>query len=84
MTPDFLPQVPADPFYGAPLALGHRPDGLVVYSVGPDGNDDDGDILGLPDQSKTGKDIGFRLWDVGRRRQEPAGAAALEVGGERP
>jgi len=81
LVPDFLAQVPADPFDGAPLRLRRLPDGLVIYSVGPDGHDDDGDVQGLPDQSKNGKDVGFRLWDVGRRRQEPAGAA-LEAPGE--
>jgi len=58
--------VPADPFDGKPLRLGHLPDGLVIYSVGPDKTDDGGKI----DRSHPGApgtDLGFQLWDPDRR-----------------
>jgi hypothetical protein len=66
LVPDYLPAVPADPFDGKPLRLGHLPDGLVVYSVGPDRTDDGGKI----DRSHPGAqgtDVGFQLWDPDRR-----------------
>ncbi len=71
LTPDLLEKVPADPFTGAPLRLRRLADGLVIYSVGDDGQDDGGDVDDGPNVGKSGKDVGFRLWDVGRRRQEP-------------
>jgi ABC-type transport system involved in multi-copper enzyme maturation permease subunit len=75
LAPDYLATVPADPFDGAPLRLRRLPDGMVIYSVGPDGQDDGGDVAGVPDTNRTGKDLGFRLWDVAHRRQEPPAAA---------
>jgi ABC-type transport system involved in multi-copper enzyme maturation permease subunit len=72
LTPDLLEKVPADPFTGRPLILRRLDDGLVIYSVGADGQDDGGDVDGRPTINReAAKDIGFRLWDVPRRRQEP-------------
>jgi ABC-type Na+ efflux pump permease subunit len=71
LVPDFLDKVPADPFDGAPLRLRRLPDGLVIYSAGSDGQDDGGDVQTIPGVNEDGKDVGFRLWDVARRRQEP-------------
>jgi hypothetical protein len=45
-------------------------DGIVIYSVGDDGADDGG-TLADGSEPQDGTDIGFRLWDVPRRRQEP-------------
>ena len=42
VVPTYLPQVPTDPFTGQPLKLKTTADGVVVYSVGPDGVDDGG------------------------------------------
>jgi hypothetical protein len=44
-------------------------DGVVVYSVGLDGKDK-GDKLDK-DLRKDAMDLGFRLWDVPKRRQPP-------------
>jgi hypothetical protein len=68
LVPDYLPQVPTDLFDGGPLHYRRLEDGVVVYSVGPDGQDDGGKIVrrGNP---RSDADIGFRLWDVARRRQ---------------
>jgi hypothetical protein len=63
LVPDYLPAVPADPFDGKPLRLAHLPDGLVIYSLGPDRTDDGGKI----DRSHPGApntDVGFQLWNV--------------------
>jgi hypothetical protein len=65
MDPSQVGPVPADPFDGAPLRFRRLDDGLVVYSIGPDGRDDGGD---LGDRQKNEPDIGFRLWDADRRR----------------
>jgi hypothetical protein len=65
-----LTGVPADPYDGAPLRLRRLGDGLVVYSVGPDRHDDGGTI-DRKNPNAEGSDLGFRLWDVDRRRQPP-------------
>lgn len=55
-----------DPFTGSPLKV-LRTDGVfVVYSVGPDGQDNGGKFWHTP-KPPTGHDIGFRLVDVSRR-----------------
>jgi hypothetical protein len=70
LVPDFLAKVPLDPYDGQPLRLRHRDPGLVIYSVGPDGHDDDGNL----DRTKPkgpGTDVGTQLWEVAQRRQPP-------------
>ncbi len=42
LIPGFLSVVPIDPFDGAQLRYKLRPKSYVVYSIGPDGRDDDG------------------------------------------
>jgi hypothetical protein len=68
LVPDYLPAVPIDPHDGAPLRFRRFADGVMVYSVDADGEDNGGD---LDEASKKGKDWGLRLWDVSRRRQPP-------------
>jgi hypothetical protein len=68
LTPDLVAVVPTDPFNGDPLLYRRLPNGVVIYSVGKDGEDNGGNV----DSGKTndpGTDIGFRLWDVAKRRQ---------------
>jgi hypothetical protein len=65
-----LDAVPADPFDNQPLRYRRTKDGIVVYSVGVDLTDNHGNID--PDHMyDPGVDIGFRLWNVNRRRQAP-------------
>ena len=71
--------MPADPFTGGPLRFRRLDDGIVIYSVGADRKDDGGDLG--PSQNKSGKDIGFRLWDVSQRRQE-AVVSGMRTNGE--
>lgn len=59
------PEVPLDAYDGKPIRYRRLADGVVVYSVGADGKDDGG---------KAGADLGYRLWDVDRRRQPPGQA----------
>jgi hypothetical protein len=65
--PTYFPKIPIDPFDGKPLRYRRVEDGVVVYSVGPDGKDDGGKFDNDP--NKSGTDLGFRLWDVPKRRQ---------------
>jgi hypothetical protein len=77
LIPEYLDRVPQDCFRKAPLIFRKLPDGLVIYSVGPDGEDDGGLIIRgeRPPPKERGvpanEDIGFRLWDVDQRRQPP-------------
>jgi len=71
LVPDYLTTVPADPYDGRPLRCKRLPDGLIVYSVGPD-LQDDGGARNRTNHLAKGTDYGFRLWDVGRRRQPAA------------
>jgi tRNA A-37 threonylcarbamoyl transferase component Bud32 len=70
MTPALLPEVPRDPFDGARLRYRRLGDGAVIYTLGPDGQDNDG-TLDEKNPVRAGADLGLRLWDVSRRRQAP-------------
>jgi hypothetical protein len=72
LIPKLIQAVPLDPHDGKPLRYKKLPDGVVVYSVGPDGIDDGGLIDGAM-RTATGirRDVGLRLWDVKHRRQPP-------------
>jgi hypothetical protein len=61
---------PNDPFDFRPVRLKRLADGLVIYTVGPDGADDGG-ILDRQKPLEPGTDWGLRLWDVPARRQPP-------------
>jgi len=59
------PKALIDPFDGQPMRYRIVEDGAVVYSVGTNGVDDDGDVVrreGTPD------DVGFRLWNADKRK----------------
>jgi hypothetical protein len=71
LAPDYLKAVPADPYDGKPLRYQRRPDGVIIYSVGPD-REDNGGALNRSRPLDKGIDYGFRLWDVDRRRQPAA------------
>jgi hypothetical protein len=58
LTPEYLPRVPADPFDGKPLRLKRDGKDVIVYSVGPDGQDDGGTRW---DVTKNRGDLVFRL-----------------------
>ena len=68
LVPEYLAKLPTDPFNGEPLLVGTIPGGLVIYSVGPDLQDNNGLVDDL-NPLKEGTDIGFRLWEVPMRRQ---------------
>lgn len=58
--------LPTDPFTGKRLRFKQFPDGIAVYSTGPDGKDDGGENL-TDGATKAGFDWGVRLYD-GKRR----------------
>lgn len=75
LCPAYLPQVLTDPYDGRPLRYRRLPDGVLIYSVGPDGKDNGGNIPRPFIASQKDIDLGLQLWDVPRRRQpasEPA------------
>jgi hypothetical protein len=68
LCPKYLGKVLGDPYSGTPLGWRATGDGVVVYSIGPDGKQ-----RGAY-QEEVGKGVGvisyeFRLWDVPKRRQ---------------
>jgi hypothetical protein len=71
LTRDHLKAVPTDPYDGKPLRYKRLPDGIIVYSVGPDG-EDNGGARNRANLLAKGTDYGFRLWDVAERRQPAA------------
>jgi hypothetical protein len=72
VVPAQLREVPKDPFDGKPLRFRGLEGGVVIYSIGPDAEDNGGNLARtLPPEKGT--DLGFRLWDIEKRRQPPAG-----------
>ena len=66
LTPSYLPAIPVDPFDGKPLRYRQYPEGVVVYSIGTDGKDNEGKFDNL-NTYRDGTDIGIRLWNVDKR-----------------
>jgi hypothetical protein len=78
LVPAFLKKIPTDPYARAPLRFQKTEQGLVIYALGPDLQDDGGKIF--PKKMSWGGlvkgfDLGFRLWDVKNRRQPSSKAA---------
>jgi hypothetical protein len=63
LVPEYLAAVPVDPYDGQPLRLRRLPEGLIVYSLGPD-RTDDGGTVDCEHPLASGTDVGFRLWNV--------------------
>ncbi|HEY7425711.1 MAG TPA: hypothetical protein VH682_15890 [Gemmataceae bacterium] len=68
LCPKYLETVPLDPFDGQSLRYRRLEDGVMVYAVSNDGVDDGGN-LDREHPNQPGVDIGYRLWDVAKRRQ---------------
>ena len=69
LVPQYLRQAPVDPHDGESLRYRRLDHGVVIYSVGPDQQDNGGNITS--NSTAPGTDIGFRLWNVEKRRQPP-------------
>jgi hypothetical protein len=64
LVPNYLPEMPIDPFDGKPLRIAQRADGITIYSIGPNRDDDNGTI----DEEDSYKgDLVFRLWNHDQR-----------------
>jgi hypothetical protein len=74
LKPAFLAQIPQDPFVPAPLHYRRLEDGVVIYSIGLD-QQDNGGHFDRKDSFADGVDIGLWLWDAAARRR-PAAAKA--------
>ncbi len=71
--------VPTDPIDNQPLRYRRTKDGIVIYSIGFDGKDDQGNI-DRENWANPGVDLGFRLWDPEQRRRRPLPPIALPGG----
>jgi hypothetical protein len=70
LVPSYLPLDPADPFAdAAPLRLKKSDDSLVIYSVGPDGEDDGGPLPPGTEPAAANDDVGLRLAQSSSRTQ---------------
>jgi hypothetical protein len=67
LVPEYLAQVPLDPYDGAPLKVARHGSALVIYSISQDRKDQGGTLLSNPDLA--GSDVGFVLIDPGSRRK---------------
>lgn len=68
LCPNYLDRPLLDPFDGEVLKYTIRDDGVTIYSVGADGQDNGGSNLTSSGKEK-GTDLGFRLWNVDQRGQ---------------
>ena len=73
-----LKKVPIDLFDGKPLRFRRTKDGLVIYSIGPEGKYDGKALDNLRNINESVIRVEFRLWDVAHRRQPPLPAKAKE------
>lgn len=73
LVPDYLEQVPADPYDLKPLRSKPLSDGWLVWSVDTDGKDDGGK-LDRTGKATTNVDVGFQLWNPEARGQPAPGS----------
>jgi hypothetical protein len=64
-------KVPIDQFDGNPLRFRRSKDGLVIYSIGPEGSYDGKALDDLRNINESVVRVEFRLWDPAQRRQPP-------------
>ncbi len=67
LAPKFLAAPPLDAFDAQPLRYRRLNDGLVIYSLCPDGK---GQVFDPNKPSPPGEGIAVRLWDVQQRKQD--------------
>jgi hypothetical protein len=66
LVPKYLEEVPRDVFGKGPLRCRRLKDGLLIYSVGPDGEDEP-DEADDQEVAVEGPKADFRLWDAAHR-----------------
>ena len=75
LVPKYITEIPIDPFSGEPLKMISAKDGLILYSVGPNLEDDQGAIFedGTYGSDPTKGDIAFYLGSAFKKhRLQPA------------
>jgi hypothetical protein len=70
LVPAYLSKIPIDPFDGQPLRFRRLKDGVIIYTVGEDRQDDGGQRVRIK-AGEPDADVGFQLWDREHRRQQP-------------
>ncbi len=73
----WLAEVPVDPLDDQPMRFRVTPEGIVIYSIGFD-RQDNGGIINLNRMQEADVDIGFRLWSPAMRRQAPRPVVAVD------
>jgi len=68
MAPEFLKEIPIDPYDSQPLRLRRLEHSILIYSIGSDESAVGRNLTGGNDV-KGGDDIGFQLWDLEYRHQ---------------
>jgi hypothetical protein len=72
-----IDNLPLDPLDGQPLRYRKTKYGVVIYSIGMDLTDNQGNV-DREHPINPGVDLGFRLWDPELRRQNPLPPVALQ------
>ncbi len=70
LAPQFLADIPVDPFTARALVLKRLNDGLTIYALGSDQTDNGGQFH-RRGGDEPGYDLGYRVWDEGVRGQPP-------------
>jgi hypothetical protein len=68
LLPRYLSNIPIAPFDGQPLRYRRLNDGVIIYTVGEDHENDGGQRVRIKAGSSDA-DVGFQLWDPERRGQ---------------
>ena len=66
----WLKEIPVDPYDGKPMRYRIEEEGIVIYSVGADQIDQQGQLDLRPARGNPG-DLGIRLWNPNKRRLPP-------------
>ncbi len=61
LVPEYLAAVPVDPFSGGSLKIVTTENGIVIYSVGDNLEDDGGSVVRREQRPRNFPDVGFRL-----------------------
>ena len=69
--PSILSDPPIDPYTGQPFRMLRRDGRLLIYSVGPNLNDEEGVFEPKRWQDGVLDDVGSGAWDISKRRQPP-------------
>ncbi len=60
LVPNYIKEIPIDPFDGQPVRYKRDTDRITIYSIGENASDDGGDLV-RPGQCAGPPDVGFRL-----------------------